>query len=640
MIQRNKLYIGVWDNTDQDGIESDIGGIIHGKDSFGNLKNHGLLFNIKLLNDASDAKGQLIHAYDKVIDDDFQIYPENDDKYALAESLRKYVFLFKINIDDPTNLNVYDGKKLPKYTDMSERYQAVPIIYSSDQIKNVEEFKKCLKKEEKIAYFDAGKLGNGEDSNGFVIFIDQVSSKRFLFENADLKEVGSDYLKYGLVDSTDTDNEITIRKIDDSQWSDNKYFDNDDNPSLVFIPEEDLKDGNIDFYAPKFNSLKNEQDITVSDKISRFSISETSDESIINNFVKVVKSRKYNLTFSKQDLINFHTSVKTNLLTILSGISGTGKSKIVSAYADALGINNGKQFKVISVRPFWQDDSDLLGYVDTMSNNYHPADSGLVDILLSAERNPNDLYIILLDEMNLAKIEHYFSQFLSVLEISPDDRKLRLYNTSLEPRLYNSHQYKSEIKIKNNIRFVGTMNIDESTFQMSNKLLDRANIITLNIQKFTERDLPTSGIDLNFLSKNPISMEKYQININDKKFNQNQLNFFWDLHTLVKSALPDVGIGWRTLNSIERFINNVPENNDEFDAFDYQIAQRIFPRIRGTENMISSLIHFEKKDEKTDILGGSIINLLDANQDLSSFKKCKDILKGKAREIQTYGFAR
>ena len=88
--------------------------------------------------------------------------------------------------------------------------------------------------------------------------------------------------------------------------------------------------------------------------------------------------------------------------------------------------------------------------------------------------------------MNLARVEHYFSQILSVLELDRDDRILKLYNEELEGTIKNSNKYKANIKIGNNILLVGTVNLDESTYHFSDKVLDRANVITLNQVNFLE----------------------------------------------------------------------------------------------------------------------------------------------------------
>lgn len=89
MIEKNKLYLGVWDNKDQDGKESEVGGIIHGKERDGNPKIHGLLFKIKVLNDSENFNGP-ISAYNNAIDE-LGIYPVDDNKYELANNLKKYV---------------------------------------------------------------------------------------------------------------------------------------------------------------------------------------------------------------------------------------------------------------------------------------------------------------------------------------------------------------------------------------------------------------------------------------------------------------------------------------------------------------------------------------------------------------------
>lgn len=99
--------------------------------------------------------------------------------------------------------------------------------------------------------------------------------------------------------------------------------------------------------------------------------------------------------------------MKTDGMVILSGLSGTGKSKLVTEYATALKAN----IRFVPVRPFWADDSDLLGYADTVNNIYRPGDSGLIDTLIDAQDNDKSLFIVVFDEMNLARVEHYFSQF-------------------------------------------------------------------------------------------------------------------------------------------------------------------------------------------------------------------------------------
>ena len=168
---------------------------------------------------------------------------------------------------------------------------------------------------------------------------------------------------------------------------------------------------------------------------------------------------------------------------MLSGMSGTGKSRLTSLYGDALGLSP-QQHLMVSVQPTWTDDSDLLGFLDLSNNVYRPADTGVVDFLLTAERNPDQLFLLTFDEMNLARVEHYFAQFLSVLELDLDKRYLRLYSDQAQGCIYNSCQYPSRIHIGRNVLFVGTVNIDESTYRFSDKVLDRAQVIRLGTVPF------------------------------------------------------------------------------------------------------------------------------------------------------------
>ncbi|MTI83925.1 MAG: hypothetical protein FH756_08455 [Firmicutes bacterium] len=164
--------------------------------------------------------------------------------------------------------------------------------------------------------------------------------------------------------------------------------------------------------------------------------------------------RASGLLYDEDDLLNFHTALKVGGLVILAGMSGTGKSHLVRMYSEALGLNensNNGRFKFLPVRPNWVDDTDLIGFLDTANNIYRPADTGIVNLLLEAEGHPDRLYLFCLDEMNLARVEHYFGQFLSILELPEKNRSLQLYNPELKDRIYNSSQYPPQIKIGSNV---------------------------------------------------------------------------------------------------------------------------------------------------------------------------------------------
>lgn len=197
----------------------------------------------------------------------------------------------------------------------------------------------------------------------------------------------------------------------------------------------------------------------------------------------------HGLTFSPRTIRSLHTSLKINdnaQLTVLAGVSGTGKSLLPRRYAEAMGIH----FLQIAVEPRWDSPQDLLGFYNYIEKKYRATDLARLLVHLdpyqtvqtnaeSPDRHDH-MAIVLLDEMNLARVEYYFSEFLSRLEVRPrfndssDEAKradaripvdIRGLKTSIS--LYPAH----------NVLFAGTMNDDESTQSLSDKVLDRGNII-------------------------------------------------------------------------------------------------------------------------------------------------------------------
>lgn len=357
------------------------------------------------------------------------------------------------------------------------------------------------------------------------------------------------------------------------------------------------------------------------------------EKTLIEQFELITKSE--GLYYDRKDLINFHTSVKTNSLVILSGMSGTGKSRLVRCYAKALGIADDG-FKVIPVRPSWNDDSDLLGFVDSMHMVYRPSDNGFVNFLLDAtdEKNKDKLYIVCLDEMNLARVEHYFSQFLSILEMPEKSRKLELYD--VDSRLYNFSKYKQEIVLRDNIKFVGTVNIDESTFHFSDKVLDRANVIKLNVVPYTDWE-PITPADKASIMQNNWTYSRYQEFV--KKENifpllERERLFIWEVHNLFNEVNGNLGVGPRVIRKIDSYLENLPEDLEltRRESFDIQFVQRVLTKLRGSREQLQDILTDDPEAEK------SIFNLVGAYSDISDFIRTKKILIQKKQELKVYGY--
>lgn len=354
------------------------------------------------------------------------------------------------------------------------------------------------------------------------------------------------------------------------------------------------------------------------------------------------ETKRNGFIYTDKDLVNFHTAMKMSNLVILSGMSGTGKSRLVDFYRRALGIPE-ERAAIIPVRSAWTDDADLIGYADLMHMVYRPADSGLVNLLIDASKNRDQLYVVCFDEMNLARVEHYFSQFLSLLEMDVNRRYLTLYNEELEPRLYNSALYPPSVKIGENVIFVGTVNMDESTYHFSDKVLDRANVISLAVRPFSElkalkeQKREDDKKDVNTMSFNDylaFKVKNEKITLSDA-----EVNVLKGLHDLLHHVNRNMGVGFRILNQVDLYLANLPVSDylSRQEAFDKQIVQRVLTKIRGSEDQLKAIIG-KYIDESDDVVDGTLIELLNAYHEVSMFDESKKVIKYKAKELKIYGF--
>lgn len=204
------------------------------------------------------------------------------------------------------------------------------------------------------------------------------------------------------------------------------------------------------------------------------------------------------LKFDERTLYAFHTSLKTtdsSPLVTLAGVSGTGKSELPRRYAEAFGMN----FLNVAVQPRWDSPQDLFGFYDYLERRFRPTD--LTRALIQMDpfgsetgrgwnppnnyqphRFPNQILLVLLDEMNLARVEYYFSEFLSRLEtrrgIDPSNTQKRVRaEISLEVGGRQTGDPPMQLFVDKNVLFVGTMNEDETTQALSDKVIDRANVL-------------------------------------------------------------------------------------------------------------------------------------------------------------------
>lgn len=356
------------------------------------------------------------------------------------------------------------------------------------------------------------------------------------------------------------------------------------------------------------------------------------------------------LYYEEEDLYTFHISLKTNLLSIIGGMSGTGKSQLAKLYGETLGLEYGKELLMIPVSPSYHEPNDVLGYLNPTTGVYYESETGLVNLLLEAEKNEEQMYMVIFDEMNLSQVEHWFSPFISLLEIEEENRYLPLFN---ENSFCVNDKYKSKIKIGNNVIFVGTVNFDETTKDFSDRLLDRTNIIIPTKRTFREsidilRSQDSSSGELKVLDIQPLSYRKHWLATDNNKnylsiLTDEEVKILDELHQLIHKDNHQRGVSFRVALGISRFLANIPVNEDghkiikRSKAFDIQLAQRVLTKIKGLGSYVEPLVG---KYENEEYVHGSISRLLSSKEsDTISFSKSLSLLKSKAKELVLYGYA-
>ena len=183
-------------------------------------------------------------------------------------------------------------------------------------------------------------------------------------------------------------------------------------------------------------------------------------------------ANELSLYYSIEDIRKFIAGLSVSKILILQGMSGTGKTSLAHAFGSY--IDNPST--VIPVQPMWKERTDLIGYYNEFTKRFNET------LLLRKMYEANyskDMYITVLDEMNIARVEYYFAEFLSLLELpNPDERYLDVVSDRWE----NDPQglTNGRIKLPKNMWFIGTANNDDSTFSISDKVYDRAMVLDLD----------------------------------------------------------------------------------------------------------------------------------------------------------------
>lgn len=293
---------------------------------------------------------------------------------------------------------------------------------------------------------------------------------------------------------------------------------------------------------------------------------------------------------------NFYLCLKTKPFVLLAGTSGTGKTRLVRLFAEAIGAIEDGRYLQVAVKPDWSDSTDLFGHLN-LDNKFVPG--AIIEFIKEASEDGAGLpYILCLDEMNLARVEYYMSDFLSVIE-TRDWSEQTIKTDKLVPKAcYSgnndaSTQY-GDLRFPENLYLIGTVNMDETTFPFSKKVLDRANTIEFS---FVDFELPESLEEQNetsLLIKNEFLKSNYLRLMTDCADKWESVKKINDKLTSINLILKegDAHFGYRMRDEMIFYMlyNEDYGLIDEDSAFDNQILQKVLPRIQGSSESITRIL--------------------------------------------------
>ena len=308
----------------------------------------------------------------------------------------------------------------------------------------------------------------------------------------------------------------------------------------------------------------------------------------ISSIKTYIASRGFN--YEGNLIENFYLSLKSKPFFILAGTSGTGKTRLAKLFAEAI----DAKFKLVPVRPDWSDSTDLFGHVN-LSGKFVPG--AVLDFINEAQSDRERPYFLCLDEMNLARVEYYLSDFLSIIET----REKRNGEVTSDP-LVSTDRYGTdddaiknygEIRFPENLYVIGTVNMDETTFPFSRKVLDRANTIEfsfvdlMSMPSYQMEKPEQLHLDNTFLKTEYLFLS----DCNDTEdFIENVCQELQTINMILQTA--NAHVGYRVRDEITFYmLNNKNAALMSRDAaMDNEIMQKILPRIQGSSMSIKDML--------------------------------------------------
>lgn len=303
-------------------------------------------------------------------------------------------------------------------------------------------------------------------------------------------------------------------------------------------------------------------------------------EELVDRYRNFACSRMH-LYYEPKTIRLFLAGLASTKLIILQGISGTGKTSLPYSFGKFLQVDT----TIASVQPSWRDRTELFGYFNEFTKNFNETD---VLRRIYASGYNDDVNFILLDEMNIARVEYYFAEMLSILEMPNADE----WELDIVPNVWSTDPVKlnrGKIRIPQNLWYIGTANNDDSTFAISDKVYDRAQPINLDAKGNAFEAPDTPPVRLSFSHLNEMFEEAFTMYpISQENLKKIQQLDLWVIEKL------RVAFGNRILKQMGLFVPvYVACGGDELDGIDYVLATKIF---RKFESLNLAMLREELKE--------------------------------------------
>lgn len=316
----------------------------------------------------------------------------------------------------------------------------------------------------------------------------------------------------------------------------------------------------------------------------------TTDARVMNLEQIITDLTNSGLQIQDKLVTRFTSSLLTKPFVIFTGLSGSGKTKLAQAFALWI-CENESQYCIVPVGADWTNREPLLGYPNALKpEEYVKPDSGVLDLVIQANNQPELPHFLILDEMNLSHVERYFADFLSVME---SKEEIPLYAGGAV-----ENGVPSKLKVPSNLFIIGTVNIDETTNMFSPKVLDRANTIEFRVTQGEMANFLNNIKDINMdaligkgagMAKSFLEMaaSKDLATTDSAEINASLVRFFGELKKT------GAEFGYRSATEILRLIHHLTVLDNSLTTnqkIDIAIMQKLLPKLHGSRRKLCPVL--------------------------------------------------